>query len=65
MPININHADSSDLVLIPGIGKKTAEAIISYRLENRGIKDIEELRAVKGLGVKRLGILRKYLTTEE
>jgi DNA uptake protein ComE-like DNA-binding protein len=27
MPINVNHADSSDLVLIPGIGNKTAAAI--------------------------------------
>ncbi len=65
MPVNMNYASSSDLVLIPGIGKKTAEAIISYRKENRGIKDIRELRAVKGLGAKRLEILKNYLTAEE
>ena len=29
--IDINHADAAELTVLPGVGKVTAEAIVSYR----------------------------------
>ncbi|OGO59637.1 MAG: hypothetical protein A2029_10985 [Chloroflexi bacterium RBG_19FT_COMBO_47_9] len=46
-PIDINHADRQELLRIPGIGPKSANAIITARRQNR-LHDIQELR---GLGI--------------
>ncbi|WP_338362555.1 ComEA family DNA-binding protein [uncultured Pseudoalteromonas sp.] len=51
--ININSADSKMLAKLPGIGKKKAQAIVDYRVENGKFKDISDLANVKGIG-KRL-----------
>ncbi|BCA95009.1 competence protein ComEA [Legionella antarctica] len=49
--IDLNKADLSILMgSIKGIGKKRAEAIISYRETHHGFKAIEELAEVKGFG---------------
>ena len=49
--ININTADASQLAnILMGIGQSKAEAIIRYR-ENYGpFVNIDELKAVKGIG---------------
>jgi competence protein ComEA len=65
MPVSVNSASSEDLTLIPGIGIKTAKAIVAYRQSNKGIKDIHELIAVKGIGNKKLKTIMPYLTIEE
>ena len=46
--ININEADLKDLVTLPGIDKKRAEAIISYR-EKEKIKSFDELKKIIGV----------------
>ena len=46
--ININEADLKDLVTLPGIGKKRAEAIISYREKDK-IKSFDELKKIIGV----------------
>ena len=49
--IDINKADLSQLTgSFKGIGKKRAEAIITYRDQHQGIKSLEELSEVKGFG---------------
>lgn len=49
--IDLNKADVSMLTgSFKGIGKKRAEAIISYRDTHQGFKSIEELGEVKGFG---------------
>lgn len=49
--IDLNKADLSTLTgSFKGIGKKRAEAIIAYRDSHHGIKSIEELAEVKGIG---------------
>jgi competence protein ComEA len=65
LPVPVNLSSEEDLALIPGIGMKTAKAIISYRDKNNGIKDLQELTAVKGIGKKRLRLLMSYLTVEK
>lgn len=59
--VNINSADKDQLVALPGIGPKTAEAIVAYRKENGNFKSVEELTKVKGVGDKTLEKLRPYL----
>ena len=49
--IDLNKADTSTLTgSFKGIGKKRAEAIVTYRKNHQGFKSIEELAEVKGLG---------------
>ena len=59
--ININTADEAILSTLPGIGEKTAAAIISYRTDNGGFKSIDDLEQVKGIGSKKLAKIRPML----
>jgi competence protein ComEA len=59
--IDINTADIKQLILLPGIGEKTAEKIISLR-KNRGrFYSINELLDIKGIGSKKLNKIKKYI----
>jgi competence protein ComEA len=51
-------------MLIPGIGNKTAAAIIEYRTAHQKINTIEELKDIPGFGGKKLQAVTPYLTTE-
>ncbi len=59
--IDINKADVEKLAEIPGIGPKTAEAIIAYRTDVGPFKSIEDLMEVKGIGPKKLETIRPFL----
>jgi len=49
--INLNNATVQELSgSFKGIGKKRAEAIVSYRVEHGGYKSVEDLAQVRGLG---------------
>ena len=50
--ININTASAVDLETLPGIGPKTAEAIIAYRDANGPFKSVDDLMQVQGVGEK-------------
>jgi competence protein ComEA len=50
--INLNTATVDQLASLPGVGQKTAERIVEYRIKNGGFKKIEELMNVKGIGEK-------------
>lgn len=50
--ININSADSEMLAKLPGIGKKKAQAIVDYRVENGEFSQLSDLTNVKGIGKK-------------
>ncbi|MCB0237057.1 MAG: helix-hairpin-helix domain-containing protein, partial [Anaerolineae bacterium] len=56
--ININTASAVDLETLPGIGPKTAEAIIAYRDANGPFATIEAITEVKGIGPATLEKLR-------
>ena len=59
--IDINAADKTLLVQLPGIGPKTADAILSYRKANGSFKSVSDLMNVKGIGEKKLAKISPYL----
>lgn len=58
--VNLNTAPQSDLEALPGIGPKTAEAIIRAR----PLRDFAALDAVPGLGPKKIEALRELVSFE-
>ena len=63
-PININHANQTELQKLPGIGPKLSQRILDERAKAR-FKSIDDLRRVPGIGAKTLEKLRPYVTIEE
>ena len=61
-PINLNTASSTELQEVPGIGPVTADKILKMRKSYGAFKSVDDLRAIKGIGPKRLEKMRKYLT---
>jgi competence protein ComEA len=59
--ININTSSVDDLMLIPGIGKTKADAIIEYR-ENNQFNSIEDIKNVTGIGESLFEKIRLYIT---
>jgi comEA protein len=61
-PVNINTATKQELMLLPGIGEAYAERIIIYREDNGPFTSIDELEKVKGIGKKKLELVRPHVT---
>ena len=61
-PINLNTANSEQLQEVPGIGPATADKILKMRKSYGPFKSVDDLRAIKGIGPKRLEKMKKYLT---
>jgi competence protein ComEA len=61
-PININTATVAQLEGLPGIGARTAQAIVDQRQKNGPYKKIEELMNVKGIGEKSFLKLKPMIT---
>ena len=60
MPVNINEATSMDLILISGIGRKTAEHIIQFRRTNGNFQRLEDLMRIPGIKEKKFAKLRRF-----
>lgn len=65
MTINVNRASRNELMLIPGVGEKTAEGIIRLRQEKGGFTCLNELKEIGGIKEKRLNRIRGYLHVGE
>lgn len=65
MPININTANVEELMLIPGIGFKTADAIKELRERKKGFSKIEDLITVSGFGEKKFEKIKGYIYIED
>ena len=59
--ININTATADQFKMLPGIGKKIADAIIEFRAKNGNFKTVDDLAKIKGIGEKKLTTIKKYL----
>lgn len=61
--VNINTATKNELMNLTGIGEVKAEAIIAYRQEQGGFKNIEEIKQISGIGQKTFEKLKQFITT--
>lgn len=61
-PVNLNSATSAELQQVPGIGPATAAKILQMRKSYGAFKSVDDLRAIRGIGPKRIEKMRKYLT---
>ena len=59
--VNINSASVEELTALKGIGLKTAEKIVTYRIENGGFKSAEELMKVKGIGPSKYSAVKDLI----
>ena len=64
-PIDINAATVEELMQIKGIGKATAEKIVSYRESFGYFYSVEDLMNVNGIGSKTLDNMRDYICIRE
>ncbi len=62
LKVSINHGTLEQLMLLPGIGRKTAQNIIDYREKNGYFQTIDDLVRANGIGAKTLSRIREYLT---
>lgn len=60
-PIDVNKADITELMTVPGIGKVMAQRIIDFRKEHGPFSRVEDLLKVKGIGEKSLEKLKPYV----
>jgi len=64
--VNLNTASLKELQKLPGIGKKTAEAIVAEREANGHFTDLKDLsKRVKGVGKKTVEKLEEAGVTFE
>ena len=61
-PLNINTATAAQLETLPGIGARTAQAIVDQRQKSGGFKKIEDLMTVQGIGEKSFLKLKPMVT---
>ncbi|HOO41191.1 MAG TPA: helix-hairpin-helix domain-containing protein [Syntrophales bacterium] len=63
IPVDINSLSPSEMMLVPGIGEKTAHAIHLF-IQDRGcIRDLSELSEISGIKDRKIEKMRKYFIT--
>jgi competence protein ComEA len=65
IPIDINKATIGDLMLINGIGEKTAWQIVQFREKSGRYHKLEDLMKIRGIKEKKFRKLRRYFCTDD
>jgi competence ComEA-like helix-hairpin-helix protein len=60
-PLDLNVANVKELEQVPGIGPKTAQAIIDFRHKSGRFHRVEDLLAIKGISQRKLDKMCAYL----
>jgi len=61
-PVDLNTADESALLELPGIGPARARAILDFRVAHGGFRSISQLLQIRGIGRALLKQLRPLVT---
>lgn len=61
--VDLNTASKTALMQIPGVGGKTAVAIIEFR-EKHKFSKIDDIMRIKGIGVKKFEKMKQYITVK-
>jgi competence protein ComEA len=64
VPIDLNTANLEELDTLPGIGPKTAQAIVEHRLRAGEFTSPEDLLQVPGIGPKKLAAILPHITVQ-
>ena len=59
--LDLNAANVKELQQVPGIGPKTAQAIVDFRHKSGPFRRVEDLLAIKGISQRKLDKMRPYL----
>jgi competence protein ComEA len=59
--LDLNVANVKELQQVPGIGPKTAQAIVDFRHKSGPFRRVEDLLAIKGISQRKLDKMRPYL----
>ena len=59
--VDINTADATTLMTVPGIGKSLAQRIVDFRQKNGAFTKVDDLVKVQGIGERSLERIRPYL----
>jgi len=62
--LNVNTATIDQLMTIKGIGQVTAQNIIDYRTTNGNFQTVNDLDKVKGVGAKKIEMIRPFITVQ-
>lgn len=60
--IDLNHCTPDGLECLPGIGPKTATAIVRFREEHGHFRSVEDLIQVRGIGPAKMDSIRGLVT---
>ena len=61
LKVDVNRASAAELVVVPGIGERLAQAIVALREKNGPYTKLEDLLEVRGIGEKSLALLGEHL----
>lgn len=64
IPVNINQASSRELILVSGIGERTAQRIVQFRRTNGNFKKIEDLMKIPGIKEKKFTQMKKFFCVD-
>jgi competence protein ComEA len=59
--LDLNVANVKELEQVPGIGPKTAQAIVDFRHQSGRFRRVEDLLAIKEISQRKLDKMRPYL----
>lgn len=62
--INLNTADGTLLKTLPGVGDKLSARLISFREEQNGFRELEELKKIKGMNQAKYEKIKACLKIE-
>jgi len=60
--LDLNEATAGEFEALPGIGAVLAQRVIAFRTSAGGFRTIEDLREVKGIGLKKFDRIKALVT---